>query len=43
VGQLIKRAPARLDRATRMKIQDTLFRTWLAERRQQSSIRWHWM
>jgi putative peptide maturation system protein len=43
VAQLIERGTARLDRATRTKIEDMLFKDWLTERRRDASIRWHWM
>ena len=43
VGQVLARRAARLDRATRTNIEDILFRDWLAERRKEAAIRWHWM
>jgi putative peptide maturation system protein len=43
VAQVLRREPARLDRATRGRIGDLLFRQWLSERRSRAAIRWHWV
>jgi putative peptide maturation system protein len=43
VGELLKRKPARLDAPTQARIEDLLFQGWLAERRQQGKIQWHWL
>jgi hypothetical protein len=43
VGELQKRKGARLDARTRNSIEDLLFQEWLAERRKQATVRWHWL
>lgn len=43
VGQLLQRRAARFDSSTRATIEDLLFDDWLAERKKQSTIRWHWI
>lgn len=43
VGQLLQRREARFDDRIRAKIQQLLFEDWLAERRKQAMIRWHWV
>ena len=43
VGQVVRRVPARLDRPTRGRIEALLFEDWLAARRQDATIRWHWV
>jgi putative peptide maturation system protein len=43
VIQVQSRVQARLDSRTRAVIRDQLFREWLAERRKEAKISWHWM
>jgi len=43
VAQIIHRRPARFDEQTRAVIRDHLFREWLAKRRDQATVRWHWV
>ena len=43
VAQILNQRPARLDAATRQKIQQELFGAWLKSRRSQATVRWHWM
>jgi putative peptide maturation system protein len=43
VAQVLERQPARLDAQTRAAISEQLFREWLAERRSQATVRWHWV
>jgi putative peptide maturation system protein len=43
ISQVLKRHPARLDEATRATIRKQLFRRWLDERREQATVRWHWL
>jgi putative peptide maturation system protein len=43
VGQVLERSVARFDRATRERISQLLFETWLAEKRSKASICWHWV
>lgn len=43
VGQVLQRRAARFDSSTRARIEDLLFEDWLAERKKQSTIRWHWI
>lgn len=43
VIQVLEHRPARLDPATRRSIRDLLFREWLAGKRAEATIIWHWM
>jgi parvulin-like peptidyl-prolyl isomerase len=43
VAQLLERRAGRLDGSTRARIEDLLFKDWLAERRKRATIRWHWI
>lgn len=43
VAEVLSRVPAPLDGPTRRAIQDHLFRQWLARRREEATIRWHWV
>src|ERR1700693_4339342 len=43
VGQLLQQRAASFDDRTRARIEDLLFQDWLAERRKQATVRWHWM
>jgi len=43
VAQILNQRPARLDAATRQRIQQELFGAWLKSRRSQATVRWHWM
>jgi putative peptide maturation system protein len=43
VAQVLGRQPAQLDDDTRAEIRKILFQEWLAERREQATVRWHWM
>jgi hypothetical protein len=42
-AEIFARQPAQLDAQTHAAIQEKLFREWLAERREQATVRWHWM
>lgn len=42
VAEVLQRQPARLDTQTHAAIRDQLFREWLAQRRHQATVRWHW-
>jgi hypothetical protein len=41
--EVLDRRPAVLDPPTRAVIQARLFRDWLAQRRAEAKVRWHWM
>jgi putative peptide maturation system protein len=43
MGQLLRRRAARFDQSTRASIEELLFQDWLADRRSQATIRWHWV
>jgi putative peptide maturation system protein len=43
VAELLDREPAQLDATIRAAIQDRLFREWLADQREQATVRWHWL
>jgi len=43
VAQVLQRQPARLDAQTRAVIRNQLFQECLSERRNQATVRWHWM
>jgi putative peptide maturation system protein len=43
VAEVLTRIPSPLDRATRRAIRDHLFRQWLARRRAEAQIQWHWV
>lgn len=43
VAQAVQRRAARLTAGTRGRIESLLFEAWLAERRKQAAIRWHWV
>ena len=43
VIQVQSRVQARLDARTRAAIRDQLFREWLAQRRKEAKVSWHWM
>ena len=43
VAQVLARVPAPLDAAARRAIRDHLFRQWLARRRTEAQIQWHWV
>ncbi|HXI19701.1 MAG TPA: hypothetical protein VNH46_01365, partial [Gemmatimonadales bacterium] len=43
VAEVLSRVPTPLDAPTRRAIQDHLFHQWLARRRKEATIRWHWV
>jgi putative peptide maturation system protein len=43
VGQLLQHRGASFDDRTRARIEDLVFEDWLAERRKQATVRWHWV
>ncbi len=43
VAEVLDRQPAKLDAQTYAAIQNKLFGQWLAERRKQATVRWHWL
>jgi putative peptide maturation system protein len=43
VWQVQHRARARFDAATKAAVQDLLLKRWLAERRAEANVKWHWM
>jgi putative peptide maturation system protein len=43
VTEVFSRQPAQLDAQIRAAIQEKLFREWIAKRREQAAVRWHWM
>lgn len=43
VRQVIGRSPAKLDAKTSAAVEQLLFDAWLAQRRAEAAIQWHWM
>jgi len=43
VAQILHRQPARLDVQSRAVIRERLIREWLADRRRNATVRWHWI
>lgn len=43
VWQVLRRAAARFDARTKAEIQQRLLKQWLAERRGEAEVKWHWM
>jgi putative peptide maturation system protein len=43
VTQVLRHQSARLDQITRAKVEEILFGRWLAEQRENASVRWHWV
>jgi hypothetical protein len=43
VAEVLNRRPAQFDAPTRAAVRDLLFGEWLAVRRAEATVRWHWM
>jgi putative peptide maturation system protein len=43
VAQIISRAPAHLDTPTRLAVEESICREWLAQLRSTAEIQWHWL
>lgn len=43
VAQVLNKHEAQLDTETRAFIRDTLFHSWLANRRNEANVQWHWI
>ncbi len=43
VAQITSRDPARLDAPTRLAVEESICRAWLAQLRSAAQIRWHWL